>query len=389
MTGARLDDIGESATVAIADAAAAMRAAGEPVIDLSAGRAAEATPGFIVDAAAAAMRAGHTHQVPARGDPEYLAAVADRLARVHGLQVDPAGEVLATAGCKQGLLLALLAVTRPGDEVLVDDPCFVSYAPTIAMLGVRPVAVATEPSLRWRPRADVLAAAASERTRAVILCSPHNPAGVVHTAADLGPLAALAHRRDLVVIADEVYEAVTWGGRRHTPIAALPGMQARTIGLMSLTKSHAMGGWRIGHAYGPASLVARMVKAQGHLMTCASAIDQRAAITAVSAEADRRMQPLWRAWEGRVMRFTAGLAALPGLQVEPAEAGFYAWVDVSATGLDGDAFCRRLLQEQRVAAVPGGAFGPRSAGRVRFTAVKPEAQLAEALARLERFTCAL
>lgn len=385
MIASRLDAIPESSTVAIADAAAAMRAAGEAVIDLSAGRPHEATPAFIVEAAAAAMRAGHTHQVAARGDGEFLRVVAEKLGRANGLEVDPAGEVIATLGCKQGLVLALLAAVEPGGEVLVDDPCFVSYAPVIRMLGATPVVVASEAAARWRWTRDALTPAIGERTRAILLCSPHNPAGVVHTRADLEPIAQVARERDLVVIADEIYEAVTWGGRRHTPIAALPGMRERTIGLMGLTKSHAMGGFRVGYAYGPAPLVARMVKAQQHLMTCASAVGQQAGIAALRAEGERQVRPLWRAWERRVAWFTEGLARVPGVRVSAAEGGFYAWADVTGTGLGGDEFCRRLLHAHGVAAVPGGSFGPRSAGWVRFTAVKSDAELGEALERLGRF----
>jgi aspartate/methionine/tyrosine aminotransferase len=207
---------------------------------------------------------------------------------------------------------------------------------------------------------------------------------VVHTRDDLEPLAHAARTHDWVVIADEVYEAVTWGGRRHTPMASLPGMRERTIGLMSLTKSHAMGGWRIGHAYGPEHLIARMVKAQQHLSTCASSIAQHAASVALAAAGEAQMTALWQTWERRVADFTRALGGLRGLRVEPVEGGFYAWADVRATGLDGDEFCRRLLREQQVAAVPGSAFGPRSAGRVRFTAVKDDDELAAALGRIER-----
>ncbi|PCC73984.1 aspartate aminotransferase [Nannocystis exedens] len=380
-----IDAVEASATVAIADAAAARRADGEPVIDLSAGRAPEPTPSFIVEAAVAAMLAGHTHQAPARGVPSYLHVIAERLLRVHGLRVDPASEVMATAGCKQGLMLALLAVMERGAEVIVEDPCFVSYAPTISLLGGTPVRVAADPARRWCMKPEALAAAVGPKTRAVIVCSPHNPAGVVHTLADLEPLARLARRHDWIVIVDEVYESVTWGGRRHTPIASLPDLRERTIGLMSLTKSHAMGGWRIGYAYGPRGLVARMVKAQQHLSTCASSIAQHAASAALEAAGEARMTELWAAWERRVAGFTRDLAGLPGLRVEPVEAGFYAWVDVRETGLDGDEFCRRLLREEQVAAVPGSAFGPRSAGYVRFTTVKDEDELEAALGRIDRF----
>lgn len=230
-----------SSTVSLADQASQMRAQGEPVIDLSAGRAVEATDTEIGSAGSAAIDQGATHQTPARGLPTYLQAVAEKLSRENKLTYSPETEILATLGCKNGLLLALMSILDPGDEVVVEDPCFVSYGPTISLCGGKAVVAKTDPANRWTWTRETLERAVTPKTRAILFCSPGNPTGTVHTEANLSIIAEVASRHDLIVIADEIYEAVTWGGRRHKPIASLPGMRTRTIGLMGMTKSYAMG----------------------------------------------------------------------------------------------------------------------------------------------------
>ena len=375
-----------SSTVALADLAASLQASGDAVIDLSAGRASEATDPLIGRAGIEAIQTGHTHQTPARGDPGYLRAVAEKLSRENGLAVSAETEVLATLGCKNGLVLALMSVLDPGDEVIVEDPCFVSYAPTISLCGGVPVSVATDPARRWTWTAEALEAAITPKTRAILFCSPGNPTGTVHTPEDLSAIAEVAERHDLIVIADEIYEAVCWGGRRHTPIATLPGMQTRTIGLMGMTKSFAMGGWRIGYAYAPAEIAGRMTMVQGHLSTSASSISQRAATRALAADISERFAgTLWRVWEDRCNLFTGALAASPYLRVSPPEAGYYAWIDISATGMDSDTFSNRLLKESGVVVVPGASFGPSTATHVRATCVKSSADITEAADRILTF----
>ena len=376
-----------SSTVALADKASAMRERGEAVIDLSAGRASEATDATICAAGVEAIQSGHTHQTPARGETAYLEAVARKLERENELICNPATEIVATMGCKNGLVLALMSVLDPGDEVIVEDPCFVSYAPTIAMCGGRMRIVPTDPAQRWTWTEEALEAAVTPKTRAILFCSPGNPTGTVHTRDELGAIARVARRHDLVVIADEIYEAVTWGGRRHKPIATLPGMQARTIGLMGMTKSYAMGGWRIGYAYAPEAIAERMTMLQGHLSTSASSISQRAATRALSADISERFaETLWREWEGRCNYFTGALAKNPHLDVAAPEAGYYAWVDITRTGLSSWEYTDRLLEEEKVVVVPGGSFGPASDGYIRATCVKSRDLIESAAARIDNFT---
>lgn len=372
-----------SSTVRIADLAAAMRARGEAVIDLSAGRAAEATARPICDAAKAALDDGDTHQTPARGRPNYLRAVAEKLERENGLRYDPGEGVMATLGCKNGLVLALMSILDPGDEVLVEDPCFVSYAPTIRLCGGVAVPVPVRPDNRFRWRAGDLDAAITPRTKAILFCSPHNPLGVVHDRNDLEIIADAARTHNLTVIADEIYEAVTWEGRKHLPIASLEGMAERTIGLMGMTKSYSMGGWRIGYAYAPPEIIAQMTMVQGHFMTCASSINQRAGVTALSAEVtDALRQTTWRDWEARCAYMARALNEIDGLSCETPEGGFYVWLDISDTGFSSETFSKLLLSEFHVATVPGGGFSPLSDDRVRVTCVKSQKDIETAAARI-------
>ena len=385
MTSRRINHVPESSTVAIADLAARMRRDGHEVVDLSAGRAAEHSPDVVVEAASKAMFEGRTHQVEARGLPEYLEACASKLARENGVDVDPSGNVIATLGCKQGLVLALLSSIDPGDEVIVESPCFVSYGPTIELLGGVPVPVAADANARFVWTGEQLESAVTDKTRAILFCSPHNPAGTVHTRADLEIIADIAIRHDLTVIVDEIYEAVVWGDRKHLSIYTLPGMQARTVGLMGMTKTYSMGGWRIGYAYGAADRIEAMTKAQQHLMTCASSFGQVAAAKALQSEVVESMAPLWSDWEKRCQYFTDGLDSLPGISTSMPEGGFYAWTDISATGIRSEEFCERLVREHMVAAVPGLSFGDASDHYVRFTCVRSWDELEKGMQRISAF----
>ncbi len=389
LTSKRAGGIPESSTVAIADLATRMRRDGRSVVDFSAGRAAEHSPEIVCEAAVEAMRHGQTHQTEARGRPEYLRACAEKLKRCNGLTMNPEKNLIATLGCKQGLVLSLLASIDAGDEVIIEDPCFVSYAPTIRLFGGEPVAVPLRAENRFRWHADDLQNAVTDKTRVILYCSPHNPAGVVHSREDLDVIAQIAMQHDLTVIADEIYEAVTWGGRKHLCLAQVPGMESRTIGLMGMTKSYNMGGWRIGYAYAAPHFIVQMTKLQQHLMTCAGSFAQLGAARALAEDVTETMQPLWTDWETRCRYVTDELNSHPLLSVTMPEGGFYAWVDISRTGLSSPEFCTRLVEEKQVAAVPGGSFGPGSDDRVRITCVRSWDEVREGVSRIISFVSAL
>ena len=366
-----------------------MRRQGHKVVDFSAGRAAEHSPEIACEAAIEAMRSGQTHQTEARGRPEYLQACSEKLRRCNGLALDPETNIIATLGCKQGLVLSLLASIDAGDEVIIEDPCFVSYAPTIRLLGGVPVIVALRPEDGFRWSSEDLDKAITDKTRAILYCSPHNPAGVVHTREDLDVIANAAVKHDLTVIADEIYEAVTWGGRDHIPISGLPGMESRTIGLMGMTKSYSMGGWRIGYAYAAPGYIEAMTKLQQHLMTCAGSFTQLGAARALAEDVTEAMQPLWSDWEARCTYVTEELNGHPLLSVSMPEGGFYAWVDIGKCGMSSKDFSARLVEEKQVAVVPGGSFGPASDSYIRITCVRSWDEVREGISRVVAFADAL
>ena len=385
VTSQRVAAVPESATVAIADLAARMRRDGHQVVDFSAGRAAEHSPEIVCEAAIEAMRQGETHQTEARGRPEFLQASAAKLKRCNGLELDPEKNIIATLGCKQGLVLSLLSAIEPGGEVIIEDPCFVSYAPTIRLLGGVPVVVPLRPENGFRWDTDELEASISDRSQAILYCSPHNPAGTVHTRSDLDTIAHVALKHDLTVIADEIYESVTWDGRSHLPMACVPGMASRTIGLMGMTKSYSMGGWRIGYAYAAPQYIEAMTKLQQHLITCAGSFTQLGATRALQEDVTEDMKPLWADWEKRCRFVTERISEHAVFSTTMPEGGFYAWVDISRTGLSSQQFSERLIKEKHVMVVPGGSFGPASDQYIRITCVRSWDELHEGLDRIIAF----
>lgn len=373
-----------SATVRIADLAMKLRREGVSVVDFSAGRASEHTPEHICRAASEAMMSGQTHQTPAQGTPEYRQACADKLRRENGLDADPETELIATFGCKNGLTMSLLAMMNPGDEVILEDPGFVSYAPTIQFFGGVPVPVPLEPERNHRWSEEKLRAAITSKTRAILFCSPHNPTGTVHTPEELDMIARVAQEHNLYVISDEIYERVTWGGHKHTCIATRPGMEGRSITLMGLTKTASMGGWRIGFAYAPPHLIEAMVTVQQHLTTCVGSFTQAGAAVAFGQEPPPALTDMWAEWGERCAYMTSQLDALPGVSCAMPEGGFYGWADIRGTGERSEALAERLLKDHHVAVVPGSAFGAQGEGYLRITCVKSWDDLKEGVRRFRQ-----
>jgi aminotransferase len=374
-----------SSTVGIADKARKLSENGREVLNFSAGRAFEPTPDYIIEAAYKAMRSGDTHQTMAKGTTRYRKACAAKLERENRIKADPEKEIVATMGVKQGLTISLLTILNPGDEVVVEDPCFVSYKQTIRYLGGVPVPVPLRRENKYRWDREELESHISTKTKAIILCSPHNPTGVVHSLEDLEMVATLALKHNLFVITDEVYERTTWGGRKHLNLASLPGMKDRTITLMSLTKSFAMGGWRIGFVYADPQLIDQMEKLQQHLITCVNSFVQAGACIAFGEPPHEEVLSYWREWEKKVKFFTSSLDAIEGLGCKMPEGGFYGWTDISPLGISSQDFVNKLLEEEQVALIHGSSFGKMGEHHVRVTCVKTWDEIKEGIKRIERF----
>ena len=337
----------------------------------------------IAEAAIAAIRAGENQYPPGPGIPSLRAAVAGHQRRCYGLEYDPDGEVLVTTGATEGIAAALLGLCEPGDEVVMFEPFYDSYAACVAMAG----AVLKTVTLRtpdWSFDPQELAAAVSSRTRLVLLNSPHNPTGKVFSAEELHAVARVCVEHDLIVVTDEVYEHLVYDGV-HVPIATLDEMRDRTVSLSSAGKTFSFTGWKIGWACGPSDLVAR-VRAAKQFLTFATGTPFQHAVAAALDAGERLVAPLRASLHERRDLLCDGLESL-GLTVHRPAATYFATTDIASIGEDDAlAFCRELPERCGVVAVPSSVFYRDPApGKtlVRWAFCKRPEVLREALGRLK------
>jgi len=354
------------------------------VISLTIGEPDFTTPEPITRAAIASLEHGETHYTANGGMIELRELIADDLERRHGVGYDPRTELIITVGASEAVDATLRAVCNPGDEVIYHEPCFVAYAPCIELAGGVPVAVATTAANDFELTAAMVEAAVTPRTKAIFLGYPNNPTGAVLDREELEAIAAVAERHDLLVITDEIYEQLTYGGHTHVPFSALPGMRDRTVLIGGFSKSYAMTGWRIGYAAAPASLMAGIAKVHQYGIMCAPTAAQHAALEALRSGATF-VEEMRREYDRRRQLMTRRFNEILLTCFEPRGA-FYCFPNISeATGLDDETFARELLAEERVAVVPGSAFGPSGAGHVRACYATAYEQIVEAMDRIERF----
>jgi aminotransferase len=352
------------------------------VISLGVGEPDFTTPWHIREAAIHSLERGYTMYTSNLGLPELRRAIASQLARLYGVVYDPDEEILVTVGVSEGLDLTLRAILDPGDEVLVPEPSYVSYGPCTTLAGGEPVYVPARVEDDFRVDPDELARRIGPRTRAILLGYPNNPTGAVMPRADLARIVDLARKHNLLVISDEIYDRLVYGVE-HTCVAALPGAREQTVLLGGFSKSYAMTGWRIGYLCAPADVVAGMVKIHQYGALCAPIMSQKAAIEALhSGEGD--VAHMVEEYDGRRRLLVRGLNDLGLATFEPRGA-FYAFPSIVSTGLTSEQFAERLLLEERVAVVPGNAFGPGGEGHVRCCYATSSAGIAEALERMKRF----
>ena len=340
-------------------------------------------PDEVLEAAIAAIRAGHNQYPPGRGILPLRRAVADHQRRFYGLEVDAETEVLITAGASEAIAAAILALVEPGDEVVLFEPYFDHYATSVALAGGRRRVVRLrEPDLSF----DVadLESAIGPRTRLILLNTPHNPTGKVFDAEELGHVARLAIRHDLLVVTDEVYEHLVYDGGRHIPMATLPGMAERTLTISSGGKSFGFTGWKIGWANGPADMVSAVLTAKQSLTYVSGGPFQHAMVTALGL-ADGYFSQLADDLEGKRDLLGDGLRSA-GFEVFPTAGTYFVTADIRPLGFDdGVAFCMSMPERCGVVAVPSVVFyDDGDAGRhlIRFAFCKQPEILAEASRRL-------
>jgi aminotransferase len=356
----------------------------DDVISLGVGEPDFDTPEHIVQAGIDSLRRGRTHYTSNYGTIELRVALADHLERRYGVRYDPRTEILITVGASEAVDLALRATCDPGDEVILHEPSYVAYAPAVTFAGgvVRHVATRLEDDFALDPAA--VEATITPRTKALFLGYPCNPTGAVLPDEVQDELAAIAVRHDLLVYSDEIYDRLAYGSYRHRAMSALPGMRERTILMGGFSKAYAMTGWRVGWLCAPAAILEGIVKVHQYGIMSAPTTAQDAALRALT-DGERDVVEMLAEYDRRRRLIVDGLNAL-GLRTFEPRGAFYAFPEVTrATGLDSETFAERLLAEERVAVVPGGAFGPSGEGHVRACYATSYEQLEEALRRIGRF----
>ncbi len=351
------------------------------VISLAVGEPDFDTPIHIREAAKAALDRSETHYSSNLGEAALRRAIAARMAEASGLEVDPEREVIVTIGGVEAIYLAMAAVLDAGDEVLLPDPGFMVYPSLAVLCDAKPLPYPLRIENGFYPDPDEVESMVTPGTKLLIINSPGNPTGQVIPEQALLGLAEVARRHDLLVISDEVYDAIVYDGRKAVGFATLPGMRDRTITVNSFSKAYAMTGWRLGYAVARPALVQGMMKVHQIMAACAPTMLQSAAVVALESD-QTFVAEMAREYQARRDLITDLLNEVPGFRCLKPEGAFYAFPDIRGTGMGSMELCEFLLREAKVGCVPGGSFGARGEGFVRITYAASRERLQEAGERM-------
>jgi aminotransferase len=353
------------------------------IITLGVGEPDFVTPWRVRDAAVYSLEKGKTQYTPNAGMPELREAIAQYLSNQFNVNYDPAKEMLVTVGGSEGIDLALRALVEPGDEILIPEPSYISYSPITTLSGGVAVGIETFAEDQFKLTAENLKAAITPRSKILVLCYPSNPTGAIMNYEELLPIAKVVEENDLIVISDEIYAELTYTDTQHVSFAALPGMKDRTILVSGFSKAFAMTGWRMGYACGHSDLISAMLKIHQYTVMCAPIMGQVAAFEALTKgleEKDRMVE----SYNQRRRLVVQGFREM-GLECHEPQGAFYAFPSIRSTGLTSEQFAERLIQEAKVAAVPGHVFGKGGEGFIRCCYATSVNQLTEALERISVF----
>ena len=354
----------------------------EDVISLGIGEPDFVTPWHIREAGTYSLEKGYTMYTSNSGMPELRQALADYLRLRYGLSYHPEHEILITVGSSEGLDLAMRAIINPGDEVIIPDPCYVAYPANIILAGGVPISTPTSEQNSFSIKASDIEARITKQTKAILIGYPANPTGAVMSKSESSAIAELAKKYNLLVISDEIYARLVYGVE-HICFPSLPGMKERSILISGFSKSHAMTGWRIGYVAADRRFIQALTKIHQYTMLCAPTMAQMAAIEALrsgESEVEKMVQEYNR--RRRLMVKRLNEIGLPCFEPKGA---FYAFPSIKATGMSSEDFAEKLLIEEKVAVVPGTAFGPCGEGFVRCCYATSLSDIEEALGRMDRF----
>ena len=360
-------------------------------ISLGVGEPDFVTPWPIRSAAIYSIEDGLTQYTSNKGRTHLRELICAYLRERYDLQYDPATEVFVTVGASEGIDVSLRALLEPGDEVLIPEPSYVSYAPGVIFAGGTPVAMQTSEQDEFRLRPEAVKKAMTARTKAIILPYPNNPTGGVMERADLLAIAEVLKGTDIIAISDEIYSELVYDGHQHVSFAALPGMHERTITLNGFSKAFAMTGWRVGYVCAPKPLLDLMVKIHQYTILCAPMQGQIAAEAALERGLENRFSDvadMVRSYDRRRRVMVSGFREM-GLSCFEPRGAFYVFPSIQKTGMRSLAFCQALLKAEKVACVPGTAFGESGEGYIRCSYATSLEKLNEALVRIKRFVQSL
>jgi len=353
------------------------------VINLSLGEPDFDTPQHIIKTAIEAMKKGYTHYTPNAGLIEFREAVAEKLRKENGIDVDPETEVIATVGAMGALSLAMLTIVNPGDEVLIPNPGFASYEAQVILAEGKPVSYSLNEDEGFDINAEEIAGLITNKTRAILVNTPSNPTGSVLSEKSLRKIAEIAIENDLLVISDEAYEAITYDDFRHVSIASLPDMKDRTISIFSFSKTYAMTGWRIGFAAANEEIIRQMTKLQEHLAAHPSSISQMAAIAALRGPKDH-IKKMVKEYSERRELIMEELAEIPEIKCFRPQGAFYVFPNIKAFKMSSEDFAMHILEKARVIIVPGTAFGNNGEGYVRISYAASKEEISRAMTRMKQ-----
>ena len=352
------------------------------VISLGIGEPDFPTPKPILDAGIDALSRGDTHYTSNSGLIELRNALTTNIKQLYDVEYQPATEMVITVGVSEALYLALTAILNPGQEVIIPTPCFVAYQPEVVLAGGVPVEVPSRVEDNFQPNLEAIVMAVTPRTKAILIGYPNNPTGAVASRETLEELLRIAEKHDLVVISDEIYDRLVYG-LPHVCFASIPGAWPRTITLGGFSKDYAMTGWRIGYAAAPEDILRGLLRIHQYTIMSAPTSAQHAALEALQT-GEPFVQEMVLEYDRRRKLIVSGMNRLGLPTFEPCGA-FYAFPQISVTGMDEETFAQRLLEEERVAVVPGTAFGSGGEGFVRCSYATAYEKIEEALRRIERF----
>ena len=345
------------------------------------------TPWHVRSEGIRSLEKGRTFYTSNSGLIELRQEICKWYQRKYNVLYDYKTEALLTVGGSEGIDVALRAMLDPGDEVIIPEPCYVSYVPCVQLIGAVPVTIELKNENQFRLTPEELLAAITDKTKILILAFPSNPTGAVMTKEDLEPIAKICQEKDIYVISDEIYSELTYGGQKHCSISSLPGMKERTIVINGFSKAYAMTGWRLGYAAAPALILKQMLKIHQFAIMCAPTTSQYAAVDALR-NGDEDIARMKKAYDER-RRYLLREFRVLGMDCFEPYGAFYMFPCIKRFGMTSDEFANRLLQEEKLALVPGTAFGDCGEGYLRVSYAYSLEDLQKAIERIKRFVARL